>query len=165
MTDEAYKAKEWLERLGELYARAEKIEKELCIIADRLNKAVINYENAGSGKADLMIRQQQHEDALISYSDKKAQCERAYLKFVKEEFITIDVFESMRNKTHVALLFDRYINRMTWQDIIKLKKYELKYTQLHRHHRKALEELAAVLPSEEPRAIRAIDERFRKLIK
>lgn len=154
MTDAAYQAKEWLERLGELYEQAEKIEREISIMEDHINNAVSNYEYTGRGHTDLIVRQQHREDALLDYSAKKAQYEREYLKFVKEEIITLKVLDRMKNREHAALLMNRYINRLTWEEISKLKRHNQQAAQTQKKHRLALEELSTLLNTEEPRAIR-----------
>lgn len=165
MSDEAYKAKEWLERLGELLEKAEKIEKELYIMEAHINNAVGNYENNGRGKTDLIVRQQHREDALIAYSAKRAQYEKEYFKFVKEEIITLNVIERMSNHLHAAILIDRYINRLTWDKIVKRKNHTLKKAQTFKHHVEALEELSKLLKTEEPRAIRKAEEFIRDYYK
>ena len=164
MTDNAYHAKEWLEHLGDLYDKARKTERVTEDLRDRINSAVSSYENIGSGRADLIVRQQQREDRLLDYSVKRAQFEREYLQFVRQEFIVMNVLERMRDRRKALILFDRYINRIGWNDMLKLKRYELKRSSLLRLHRQALEELAELLTTEEPRAISETEAVIREYI-
>lgn len=157
MTDKAYQTKKWLNRLIDLYDRAEKIRNQINVMESYINNAVSNYENSGRGRTDLIVRQQQREDALLTYSMKQAEYDKEYMKFVREELITINVLDRMENRRHAVLLFDRYINRLKWEDIIKSKRYDMKKSQLLNHHTQALEELALLLATEEPRAIQETD--------
>lgn len=165
MTDAAYQAKEWLERLEELYMQAEKIEREISIMEDHINNAVGNYEYTGRGHTDLIVRQQQREDALLEYSAKKAKYEREYLKFVKEEIITLKVLDRMKNREHAVLLINRYINRLSWEKISNRKRYNPLTAQTQKKHVMALEELSTLLKTEEPRAIQEAESYIRNYYK
>ena len=161
MTDEAYKAKEWLNRTIDLYNQAEKTAREVRNVEDRINNSVRSYENDGSGRADLIVRQQHREDALIAYSEIRAKYEREYMKFVRQELITIKVLERMKNKRAANLLLMRHINHMSLDKIAASGAFDLKRSQLYELYKKALEELAPLLKREEPNIIRDVE----KLIK
>lgn len=157
MTNEAYAAKQWLYRLFDLYDQAEKTRHEIEDLESRINNAVSNYENIGRGQADLIVRQQQHEDALIDYSIKKEQYENEYYQFIRQEMATLNIIDRLSDYTHRAILIDRYINRSNWKTIEKLYSHHCKRSQLFRLHKNALEELAGLLTTEEPKAIEEAD--------
>ena len=106
MTDKAYQTKEWLNRLIDLYDRAEEIGNQINVMESYINNTVSNYENSGRGRTDLIVRQQQREDALISYSMKQTEYDKEYMKYVREELITINILERMDNRLHAHILFD-----------------------------------------------------------
>ena len=162
MTDAAYKAKSWLNRLIDLYDTAEKTRHEIEVIESRINNAVSNYENTGRGRSDLIVKQQQHEDALIDYSIKCADYERQYFEFVRQEMITINVIHRIPDGRARALLIDRHINRNSIETIAKQNYYGLKKSQLFRLYNQALEMLAALLDTEEPRAIQETDQTIKE---
>lgn len=162
MTESAYKAKEWLNRTIDLYDKAEKTAREIKLIESRINKAVMNYESAGSGSADPIVRQQQHEDALLEYSEKMAKYDKEYLAFVRQEFITIYVLDSMKNRRAANILFMRHISRYSIKEIAKDGTINLKESQLYNLYKSALEELAPLLITEEPKAIKEVEEQIRE---
>ena len=162
MTDAAYKAKLWLEQLTDLYADAEKTRREIEVIESRINCAVSSYENTGAGHADLIVKQQQHEDALLTYSEKQTEYERKYRLFVRYELAAINLLDLMPDYFHSALLIDRYINFLKWEEIEKIYKDEYKKSQLFRLHALALEEFAPLLDVEAPRAIQEAEATIKK---
>lgn len=162
MTDEAYKAKTWLNRTIDLYQQAEKTENALKLIESRLNSAVANYENTGSGSSDLVVRQQRHEDLLLDYSMKKEQYEREYMRFVRQNLITMNVLDRMENRLHSSILFARFINRYSFKEIEKKNFFNLKRSQLYNHYNEALNELGLLLTTEEPKAIQKAEETIKK---
>ena len=158
MTDEAYHAKEWLESLEDLHYQAKKTERIVEEIASRINNAVSSYENVGSGRADLIVRQQQHEDRLLDYSMKREQYDREYFAFVRQELIAYRLFDRMRNSFHVALLMNRHINLYKWSEIEKLYKDRYKRRALTRHYQQALEEFYPLIQKQEPVAIQEVEQ-------
>lgn len=164
MTDQAYRAKKWLNRTVELYEQAQKTNSTLLLIESRINSAVSSYENIGRGRTDPMVRQQQKEDALLDYSVKREQYEKEYMQFVRQEIISMKVLERLDNRFHAVILFDRHINRISINDMSKLKRYDMKKTQLYNHYQLALNELSILLDTEEPRAIHETDEYIRSYL-
>jgi len=162
MTDAAYKAKNWLNRLIDLYDTAEKTRHEIEVIESRINNAVSNYETTGAGRTDPIVRQQQKEDALIEYSELKAKYERQYFEFMRQELITINVIDRLNDSRASAILLDRHLNRRSINEIAKKNYYNLKKTQLHRIYNEALEMLAPLLETAEPQAIQETDERIKE---
>lgn len=162
MTDAAYKAKNWLNRLIDLYDTAEKTRRAIEVCESRINNAVSNYESTGRGRTDPIVRQQQREDALIQYSELKAKYERQYFEFMRQELITINVIDKLPDDRARALLIDRHINRTSIAAMEKGKFYNLKRAQLFRLYNEALELLAPLLETEEPRAILETDKYIKK---
>ncbi len=153
MTDAAYKAQEWLEHLNDLYYDAEKTRKAIMLLESKINNAVRSYDASGRGASDLIVRQQQHEDALLTYSEKQTEYDRKYYQFVRQEIIALKLFSCMRNGFHAGLLMNRYFNRMKWTEIEKLHKDRCKKSSLRRHFRLALDEFAPLIETSEPQAI------------
>lgn len=162
MTDAAYKAQEWLEQLRDLRADADKTQREIELIESRINCAVSHYENTGAGRADLVVRQAQREDALLTYSLKKEEYERKYMRFVKQEFITFNLLDRMKRGLHAGIIISRYITLMTWPEIERLYKGRYKRRQLFREHAQALEEFAPLLEHEEPAAIKEAEAKIKE---
>ena len=158
MTDEAYHAKEWLEVLDDLYYQAKKTERAVEEIASRINSAVSSYESIGSGRADLIVRQQQHEDRLLDYSMKREQYDREYFAFVKMELVAFRLFDRMKSGLHAGLLMNRHITHMKWSEIEKLYKDRYKKRSLIRHYHLALEEFYPLIQTEEPVAIQEVEQ-------
>lgn len=162
MTDAAYNAKNWLNRLIDLYDTAEKTRRAIEVCESRINNAVSNYESTGRGRTDPIVRQQQREDALIQYSELKAKYERQYFEFMRQELITINVIDRLEDKRASAVLIDRHINRRSIKEIAKNNYYNLKKSQLHRVYNEALEMLAPLLETAEPQAIQETDIKIKK---
>lgn len=154
MTDAAYNAKQWLNRLIDLFEQAKETERALELIESRLNNTIRSYDYSGRGKTDLIVKQQQREDLLIDYSIKKGLHERQYNEYLLQEVITIKLFERMQNRRAAAILFCRYLNRETWKEIEKNNSFNLSRAQIQRDHAQGLEELAKLLENiEEPQRI------------
>lgn len=152
MTDLARKAKEWLERTIELHENVKKLERQIKYLESRINHSVSSYGYT-SGKADLITRQQAHEDALLDLSDKREKHEQQYNELVKQELITINVLSRLSNSIYTNILIDRYIEHIKWKDIIDSSRYHYSKSQIFRYYDLALDELGKLLTSEEPRAI------------
>lgn len=153
MTDSAMKAKKWLNRTIELQDRIKKLETEIRILENRINHPVSSYGFNGTGRTDPLTRQQQREDALLEYSEKKEQLDSASHELVKQELITIRVIDRLSNPLYAAILLDHYVNRYTWKKIINDNTYHYARSQLFRFNQKALDELGYLITSEEPQAI------------
>lgn len=158
MTDEAYQAKEWLNRTIDLYNEAEKARHIVELIETKLNSAVGNYEHGS--KLDPVMAQARRETLLIEYSEKKEEHERAYTRYVRQEFITLNVLDRMKNRRYVAILIDRHINHKSIETMAKEGTYDMQKTQLYNQYKMALEELAPLLATAEPAAIREVEASF-----
>lgn len=158
MTDEAYQAKEWLNRTIDYYNEAEKARHVVELIETKLNNSVSSYEHGV--RLDPIMAQAKREDLLMEYSDKQAEYERRYTMFVRQELITINVLDRMKNRRYVAILIDRHINNKSIETMVKDGTYNLKKSQLYAQYRQALEELAPLLETVEPSAIREVEDMF-----
>lgn len=163
MTDAAEKAQEWLLTVIDLFEDAEKTQREIDLIESIINNAVSQYEFTGRGKTDLIVRQQQREDALLSYSEKKAEYERKYFKFVRHEIIALNLIKRMPNSFYGALLIDRYLSRCQWSDILKRYKYKYQRAQLYKYHAEALDMFSKYLETSEPQAIQEADADIKRM--
>ena len=169
MTDTAYQAQEWINRTVELQEEISKLKNAVKICESIVNNAVGKYQTTGRGKVDPIVLQQQREDALIEYSMLLDKVEKAESKLVKEELITIKVLDQMQNSLNATLLFDRYLNRITWGEMIKTHRFGLGKSQLFRKHAEALEELSSILNTDKikeiPRIVENEMEQMRKKLR
>ena len=157
MTDAAYKAKKWLYSLDDLQKAYERTEQSIELIESRLNNAVSRYEHPDY-KTDLIIRQEQRENTLLDYSEKRALFEQQYYNFVFREIVIINVLEQVKNRRAAIVVFYRHICKLSIQDITKRSTLELNKSQLYVLYKQGLEELAQILEAEEPKAtVKAIE--------
>ncbi len=156
MTDAAYNAKLWLEQCVTLYDDAEKTQRKIELIESKLNSAVSNYEHGT--RLDPVKAQARREDMLIDYSEKQAEYERKYAKFVRQEFITMNLLDRMKNKKKACILYRRFISRETIEQIAKDDFFGYKKTRLYDLYHAALEDFAPLLKTEEPQAIQEAEE-------
>lgn len=159
MTDAAYQAQEWINRTVELHEEIKKLNTAVKINESIVNNAVGKYQTTGRGKVDPIVLQQQREDALLEYSMLLDKVEKAERKLVKEELITVKVLEQMKNRLNAAILFDRYLNRITWGEMVKTHRFGLGRAQLFRKHAEALEELSGILNTDKIKEIPSIVEK------
>lgn len=146
MTDSAYQAKEWMERLSDLYGQTQKTARIVDILSSRINSTVGNYESFGRGKTDLIVKQQQHEDALLDYSEMVSQYEKEERQYLRETARTRRVIEKMGDPDLIALAIDRYINLMKWEDIVSAE--HVSRAEAFRIHDRMLNKMAEVLKTE-----------------
>ena len=153
MTDAALEAKDWLTRTDYLQEDANSIKRALRHNESKLNIAVSRYDYIGRGHLDPAEKQKQHEDALIEQSMLLEELERIEHKLTKERLITRRVLEQMQKRLCAAILFDRYINGITWAELTRKDKYHFSRAQLFRKHTEGLEELAQILNSDKVKEI------------
>ena len=142
MTDECYRAKQWLRRAHKFALRVEADERMLEILAGRVNNAVAKYENDGAS-VDRDESRKRHEDDLISYAEQRERVESEQLQLIEEMTQTRRVVRLMNEPLLESIAINRYINRLSWDDVIRLENYSR--AQVFRLHLKMLEELAKVL--------------------
>lgn len=157
MTDAAYHGKEWLNELITLYEDAEKAGRAAEMIEHKLNGGVTNYDRAGGAHADAYDKQRNRESLLIAYSEKCAEFERKQAKYKRKKLIARHVINNLTGPAYADILELRYIERVPWQDIYKAFKGLYSKASIMRYHTAALEELAGLIKTEEPRAIEAAD--------
>lgn len=161
MTDAAYQGKEWLNELITLFEDAEKAARAVEFVESKLNSGVTNYDRAGGARADTSDRQRNREELLITYSEKCAEYERKQAKYNRQRLITKHVINRLEDPIKGEILQLRYIERIPWQEIVKVYKGMLSKATIMRYHAAALEELAGLIKTEEPRAIEAAERQIK----
>lgn len=142
MTDECYKAKQWLRRAHKFALKVEADARMLEILAGRVNSAVAKYESDGAS-VDREAARKRKEDDLLSYSDQRALVEKEQLQLIKEMTKSRQIIKQMRDPVLESIAINRYVDRLGWDDVVKLNHYSR--AQIFRLHLKMLEELAKVL--------------------
>ena len=151
MTDSSYRAKNWLMRSDELEDERKRAIGKVLFLESKVNNCVSSYDY--TSRRDPISSRAAHEDLLADYVSACDELEDITEKVLHEDNLTIRVMDRMKNKTYVALLFDRYVNRLSWAVIEKSNKYNVKKAQLYRYHREALESLGNILESCTPEII------------
>lgn len=145
MKKECYDAKQWLKRTHKLALRVEADKRFLEILADRINQAVAKYETDGTA-TDRDSARKRREDEMLEYTEQRDHVEQEQLELIAEMTKTRNIVKSLNDPTLEAVAVNRYVNRLQWDDIIKLTHYSR--SQVFRFHLKMLEELAKVLQEE-----------------
>lgn len=145
MKKECYDAKQWLKRTHKLALRVEADKRFLEILADRINQAVAKYETDGTA-TDRDSARKRREDEMLEYTEQRDHVEQEQLELIAEMTKTRNIVKSLNDPTLEAVAVNRYVNRLQWDDIIKLTHYSR--SQVFRFHLKMLEELAKVLKEE-----------------
>lgn len=145
MKKECYDAKQWLKRTHKLALRVEADKRFLEILADRINQAVAKYETDGTA-TDRDSARKRREDEMLEYTEQRDHVEQEQLELIAEMTKTRNIVKSLNDPTLEAVAVNRYVNRLQWDDIIKLTHYSR--SQVFRFHLKMLEELAKVLKDE-----------------
>lgn len=145
MKKECYDAKQWLKRTHKLALRVEADKRFLEILADRINQAVAKYETDGTA-SDRDSARKRREDEMLEYTEQRDHVEQEQLELIAEMTKTRNIVKSLNDPTLEAVAVNRYVNRLQWDDIIKLTHYSR--SQVFRFHLKMLEELAKVLQEE-----------------
>ena len=145
MKKECYDAKQWLKRTHKLALRVEADKRFLEILADRINQAVAKYETDGTA-TDRDSARKRREDEMLEYTEQRDHVEQEQLELIAEMTKTRNIVKSLNDPTLEAVAVNRYVNRLHWDDIIKLTHYSR--SQVFRFHLKMLEELAKVLQEE-----------------
>lgn len=145
MKNECYQAKQWLKRTHKLALRVEADKRFLEILADRINQAVAKYETDGTA-TDRDSARKRREDEMLDYTLQRDHVEREQLELITEMTKTRNVVKCLKDPTLEAIAINRYINRLHWDDVIKLSHYSR--SQVFRFHLKMLEDVAKVLQEE-----------------
>lgn len=145
MTDEQLYAKDWLNRC---YHLANKIDTEI------RNREGIIESMSGIGKYDDKFIPTRdgtngNETKMLDYSDLSAQIETDIKKLIAEDNLTRRTIEAISGKDadlFKAILIDRYLNRLPWEQICKNQKYER--SRLFELHNIALARVYELCPKE-----------------
>ena len=142
MTDECYKAKQWLRRAHKFALRVEADARMLDVLSNRINSGVAKYENDGAS-IDRETAAKRKEDDLLSYCEQRQRVEAEQLQLIEEMTASRKIIKEIHDPVLESIAIDRYINRLCWEDVIKLSHYSR--AQVFRYHLKMLEEVAKVL--------------------
>ena len=142
MKNECYQAKQWLKRAHKFALRVEADARMLEILANRVNSGVAKYENTGAS-VDREDARKRKEDDLINYSAQRALVEKEQIQLIKEMTATRQIIRLIQDPLLESIAINRYINRLNWDDVIKLTNYSR--AQVFRYHLRMLEELAKIL--------------------
>lgn len=141
MTDEAMRAKNWLNRSYDLYRRLNSDRKLLEVIEARLNPAVASYK-VRDNETDSETARKNHEAIQDEYTIQK--------KLVEAEE-TVLTFEDDKTKRKIDLLPEphrsiatrRYLNRLKWSEIAIVENYSEQHCK--RLNKEMLQLMAEIL--------------------
>ena len=142
MTDECYKAKQWLRRAHKFALRVEADARMLEVLSNRINSGVAKYENDGAS-VDRDTAKKRKEDDLLSYCEQRQRVEAEQLQLIAEMTRSRQIIKEIDDPVLESIAINRYINRLCWEDVIKLSHYSR--AQDFRYHLRMLEEVAKVL--------------------
>ena len=145
MTNEAYRARDWLNRNYQLSRQLEADQRMLEIMRNRLQSGVARYESDGSESHDPDRAKARHDDALLEYSLQTEKVEKEVRKLTAEDLKTRKAIGELSDPTHRAVAIDRYINRLKWDAIAALEHRSV--AQVYRDHKEMLEKMAEILRS------------------
>lgn len=139
--EQAATTKKWLSRgLGtNNYIKALERRKEAFTFAN-----ITKYENGGVGKGDP--KENTTESHMIEYSEICRLIEENKKKIEKTNAETLAMVENLESQLEKAVIIDRYINSLSWDDIGKRIGYSSSHIQ--RIHGRALLSLYVILRSE-----------------
>lgn len=144
MTDNAYRAKCWLNRNYCEYRQVEAERRALETIEDRLFRGTASYYNDGT-QTNADASNKRREDNLIEYTEQKARLEKSIRQLAKKTADTRAVIDELGDPLHRAIAIDRYITRLPWALILKVE--HISRATMFRHHDKMLIEIAEILKS------------------
>ena len=145
MKNEAYRAKNWLNRNYNLSRQLEADQRMLEIMSNKLGSGVARYESDGSESHDPDRAKARHDDALLEYSIQKDKVEKEARRLMTEDLKTRQAIAELSDPTHRAIAIDRYINRLKWEAIAALEHRSV--AQVYRDHKQMLEKMADILRS------------------
>ena len=145
MKNEAYRAKNWLNRNYYLSRQLDADQRMLEIMRNRLGSGVARYESDGSESHDPDRAKARHDDALLEYSLQMEKVEQEAKKLNEEDIKTRRAIAELSDPTLKAIAVDRYINRLKWEAIAALEHRSV--AQVYRDHKTMLERMAEILRS------------------
>ena len=145
MTDECFKAKQWLRRVYVITKRVESNDRMLEVLKDRVNSATAKYENTGEG-IDREQAQKRREDALYDYIEQQGKCDRSRRLLAKETRKVKKVIKKIDDEVLADVIEYRYVKLLAWSDVADVIAYS--QPQTYRFHARALEKVAKILREE-----------------
>lgn len=142
MTDESYKAKNWLNRKYNFSKLVDADRRMLEVLSNRLGAKVSRYESDGTECHDPDKARARHEDTLLEYSEQKAKVEKEERELFEEMAKTRAAIGQLSDPMHQAVAIDRYINRLRWNDIATLEHISVSHVK--RIHSAMLEKMAGI---------------------
>ena len=138
MTDNAYEAKEWLNRMFKAWQDVDATRRTLeTILAEMGGVARYSQEFTGHNP-------RASEERLARYSTVAAELERKQRDLDAEDIRTEQIINKLKDFRHRAILRDRYINRLSWRNISN--KLHFSEPRLFELHRDALEQIWQYIP-------------------
>lgn len=127
--------KDWLNRGYDIYKKLSVKRAHL----DSLNSAISNY---GIKEVNTDRTANNTEYVMIRYSELQSECDTLAGKLKKIDRETEAVISKLKNVSEYLVLYARYIQRLSWEDI----SHELHYSKQHtfKKHRDALDHLDRV---------------------
>lgn len=156
MTDRAYRAKNWLMRTDNLEDERKKSRSKILLLGAKVNNCVTNYYSCGH--SDSIVSRAAHEDLIIDYSNACAEYEEIMNKIGYENLITMRFIERLQNPDHRIFIYDRFINRYTFAEMEKLKRYSIKQRQFYSLQLAALDSFGRILESKPPEIVPNINQ-------
>lgn len=145
MTDECYDAKQWLKRVHVIAVRVESNERMLEVLQDKVNQAVAKYESSGA-TVDREQANKRKEEEMLDYVEQQEKVERSRSLLSKETHKVRYVISKIDDPTLEEIATNRYINRLSWNDVIRISNYSR--AQVFRYHLHILEKVAGILKDE-----------------
>jgi len=145
MTDECFKAKQWLRRVYVITKRVESNERKLEVLKDRVNSATAKYENTGAG-LDRDAAQKRREDALYDYIEQQGKVDRSRRLLAKETRKVKRVVKKIDDEILADVIDFRYVKLLAWSDVADVIAYSK--PQTYRFHARALAKVAIILREE-----------------
>ena len=143
MTESMKRAKAWLNRCHFLSKELEADKRTLELLKSRLGANVSKYESDGTENHDPDAARARHDDALADYSMQKDLVEKKEIELAEEMRKRRTAIAELSDPAHRAVAIDRYINRLTWEDIAKVE--HISEAQVYRFNKAILEGMVKVL--------------------
>ena len=142
MTDECYRAKQWLTRVYVVAKRVEINERMLEVLKCKVDSATAVYENSGA-RGDREQAQKRREDALLDYIEQADKVDRSKNLMKKEARRVNRVIKKIDDEKIAYVMELRYVKLLAWADVVKVVNYSR--AQVFRFHSEGLEKSAAIL--------------------
>ena len=108
----------------------------------KVNACVSSYSPRET-ETDAYSQRERSEDMKAAYIDTIQLFERKHMEMFDEDLITMKVIYKVDEPYLRAILIDRYVNRMQWEEIAKHLHSSVR--SVYRHRVKALEEVGKII--------------------